>query len=49
MNRNSTNQKPNPALKTKKEILQIDKRQWEQMANRAAISQKVATQQPKLN
>ena len=51
MNRNWSNQKTNPALKTKtrnKWILQIDKIQWEQIANRA-ISQKVATQQPKLN
>ena len=38
MNRNWCNQKVNPALKTKagnKYILQIDKIQWEQIANRA--------------
>ena len=38
MNRNWSNQKANPALKTKagnKQILQIDKIQWEQIANRA--------------
>ena len=38
MNRNWSNQKANPTLKTKtgiKEILQIDKIQWEQIANRA--------------
>ena len=53
MNRNWSNQKANPALKTKagnKNILQIDKMQENKLlTERAAISQKVATQQPKLN
>ena len=53
MIRNWSDQKANPALKTKtgnKQILQTDKIQWEQMLTEwAAISQKVATQQPNLN
>ena len=53
MNRNWSNQKANPAPKTKagnKLILQIDKMQYNKLlTERAAISQKVATQQPKLN
>ena len=38
MNMNWSNQKANPALKTRtgnKQILQIEKIQWEQIANRA--------------
>ena len=52
MNRNWNNQKANPALKTKtgnKQILQIDKKNENKLlTERAAISQKVATQLPKL-
>ena len=53
MNRNWSNQKANPALKTKREINKYYK--WTKyngnklLTQRAAISQKVATQQPKLN
>ena len=43
MNRNWSNQKTYPALKTKTEIDKI------QPTERAALSQKVVTQQPKPN
>ena len=53
MNRNWGNQKANPAPKTEtgnKYILQIDKYNENKLiTERAAISQKVVTQQPKLN
>ena len=53
MNRNWSNQKANPALKTKREINKIYKltkyNENKLLTERAAISQKVATQQPKLN
>ena len=53
MNRNWSNQKANPALKTKREINKYYKKtkynEDKLLTERAAISQKVATQQPKLN
>ena len=52
-NRNWSNQKANPTLKPKREINQYYKltkyNKNKLLTERAAISQKVATQQPKLN
>ena len=45
MNRNGSNQKANPALKTETGKYNENKL----LTERAAISKKVATQQPKLN
>ena len=53
MNRNWSNQKTNPALKPKREINKYYKKtkynENKLLTVRAAISPKVATQQPKLN
>ena len=53
INRNWSNQRANPALKTKSGKNKYDKqKQYNEdklLTERAAISQKVATQQPKLN
>ena len=53
MNRNWSNQKANPALKTKAGINKYYKytkyNENKLLTERAAISQKVATQQPKLD
>ena len=51
MNRNWSNQKPNPALQPKWGIIKIQTNYKENIwpTEWAAISQKVATQQPKPN